>query len=156
MEQEHALLDAVALRSAFEGVDQVLERFVETVYGVAAFVFRIVEELIVNPLDAARFLIDGRTGRRDHVIDPLERVAGDFRLLPNEVEVFLERANPVFLAELIEVLTLGDQRNDFATVAHCASSQAWGGAGLSRHMSRFSPAPPRPSSLAASGGAWWL
>src|SRR4051812_47283332 len=142
MQQQDALLDAVALGSAFEGVDQVLQRLVEAEDGVAALVFRVVEELVVDPLDAARLFIDGRAGRHDHVIDALKGVSGDLGLLTHEIEVFLERPNPVLLAELFEVLSLGDQRDDFATVAHLDPPRLWWRWAKPAGVRRFSPAPP--------------
>src|SRR5437762_1870247 len=93
-------------------------RLIEPKDGVAALVFRIVKELVVGPPYAARFFIDGRPRRHDHVIDPLKSVAGDLRLLPHKVQIVLEAADPILLAELFEILTLGDQRDDFTAVAH--------------------------------------
>src|SRR5439155_23530398 len=84
----------------------------------AALFLRVVQELEVYALDAARLFIDGGTSRHDHVIDALKGVASDLGLLTHEIEIFLERSDPVLLTELLEVLSLCNQRDDFATVAH--------------------------------------
>ena len=46
--------------------------------------------------------------REDHVVDPLERVARDPRVLPNELEVVLEGAFPVEFLVLLRVLKVRD------------------------------------------------
>src|SRR5689334_11537879 len=95
-----------------------LQRLIQAEHRIPTFIVGIVKELVMHAPNAPAFLVTRRAGGHDHVIDTLERIASRFRLLPNEVEVFLERTDPVFLAKLIKVLSLSNQRNDFTTVAH--------------------------------------
>ena len=142
MQEEDAFFDAVALGGAFEGVDQLREGLVEAEDGVAAVVVGIGEEAIVDPLFAGDFVrVDAV--REDHVVDPLEGVAGDAGILSDDIEVLVEGAFPVFLAELVEILALSDEGDDFAAAGHSmalhtagvgAGSKLWiCDVGLKRH-----------------------
>src|SRR5262245_9055232 len=150
VEKQHALLDAVALRGALQSVDQVLQWLVEAKHRVATLVVRVVEELVVNPLDAARLFIHGRAGGRDHVIHTLEGIAGDFRLLTDEIEVLLECADPILLTELLKILPLSDKRNNFATVAHIRILPGFRWRWAKTALASLSPAPPQSSTRAAA------
>ena len=108
MQQQHALLDAVALGGAFEGVDQAPQRGVQPEHGVVAVIFGIAEESITDAL-LAKLLVGLGAVREDHVVDALEGVAGYARLGADDVEVFLKRPFPVLAAELAEILALGDE-----------------------------------------------
>ena len=67
-------------------------------------------------------LVDLAAVRQDHVEDTLKGVAGDPRLLVNQIQVLGEGTFPILLAELIEVLALRDKRYDGASTTHFSSS----------------------------------
>src|SRR5262245_27574047 len=150
VQQEDALLNPITLRSTLQRIDQVFQWLIQAKHRVATLVLWVIEELVMNPLDPAGFLIIARHRRDDHVIYPLKRVARRIRALPHEIQILLERPDPVLLPELVEVLSLGDERDNFATVAHNRILPGyrwrWAKPALLRQLS---PAPPylepRPS-----------
>ena len=106
VQQQHAALDAIAGRSAFERVDQVMQGPVQPEYGIFAVVVGIVEEAVVEVL-LATFLAHVHSVRENHVVEPLIRGPRHFGLLANDVQVLGERADPILAAELFAILTLG-------------------------------------------------
>src|SRR5262249_28588093 len=111
----------VALRGALEGVDQHPQRGVEAEHRVLALVVRVAEEAITRALIAELFVRLGAV-RENHVVNALEGVARDARLGADDVQILLERTFPVLAAELFEVLSLGQERNDLASMIHGSSS----------------------------------
>src|SRR5262249_42708424 len=118
---QHALLDAVALRGALEGIHQRPQRAVESEDGVATVIIRIAEEGIADAL-FAEFLVCVSAIRHDHVVDALKSIARDARIGAHDVEVILERTVPVLATELFEILTLAHECNDLASIFHGTSS----------------------------------
>ena len=109
VQEDDALLRAVALRRRLEDVDQLHQRNVEAVDGVAPAVLLVLEEVVADQLllvvDVLFLSI-----RQDHVVDALERGARDLRVLAHDLQVVLERAGPVQLLVLAEVLQCRDLR----------------------------------------------
>jgi hypothetical protein len=63
--------------------------------------------------------------REDHVVDPLERAAGHRRVLADQVEIVLERARPVELGVLFQVLQRRDLGNQRRGVYRGVSVARW-------------------------------
>src|SRR4051812_36244131 len=91
---------------------------IDAEHGIATIVVRVAEELIVLSLDAALLLINLHAVRHDHVVHALKGVAGCLRVSAHKVEVVGECSNPVLFAELLAILSLCYERNDFNTTAH--------------------------------------
>ena len=120
VQQDDALLGAVALRRRLEDVDQLHERDVEAVDRVAPAVLLVLEEVVADQLllvvDVLFLAV-----RQDHVVDALERGARDLRVLADDLQVVLEGAVPVQLLVLAVVL----QRRDLRGQVH-SRSPGWG------------------------------
>ncbi len=126
MQQQHALFDAIALRGAFESVDQHAEGLVETEHGVFAMIFRVAEEGVADVALAKR-LVGLAAVRHDHVVHALEGVSRYAGLAANQVEILFESPLPILAAELVEILSFGDEGNDFASTLHGSSSSTGAG-----------------------------
>ncbi len=107
MKENDALFGAICLRGALEDVDQLHQRNVEAIDGVAPAIRLVVEEVVADqPLlvvDVLRLPV-----AEDHVVDALEGRAGDARVLTHDLQVVLERPVPVELLEARLVLERGD------------------------------------------------
>ncbi len=103
VQQQHAFFNAIALGGALEGIDELRDRFVQTEDRIGAAVIGIIKEAVVR-LALPRHLERVRTVRHDHLVHALKRIASDARLLANQVQIGVEAAAPVLLAELVQVL----------------------------------------------------
>ena len=111
VQEQDALLRAVAVGRGLDVVDEPHERSVEPEDGVAAVVDGIVEEPVVGvPLVLARVL--GHPVREDHVVEPLVGVARHPRVRHDDLHVVGERARPVPLAITLEILLLLDEAEE--------------------------------------------
>ncbi len=72
---------------------------------------RIVEKAVAEMLFPQFFDRLGAV-REDHVVDPLEGIAGHLGIVAHQVEVSLERSHPVLFPELFEILAFRHQRNN--------------------------------------------
>ncbi len=93
VQQQHAPLGAVALGGRLEGVDQVHERPVEAVDGVAVLGGEFGEEPVAGDLLLVLVHLLGAV-RQDHVVQPLVGGARDLGVLAHDVEVLLEASPP--------------------------------------------------------------
>ncbi len=109
VQEDHALLGAVALSRRLEDVDQLHERDVEAVNGVAPTMLLVLEEVVADQL---LLVVDVLflPVRQHHVVDALERRSRDLRVLSYDGEIILERARPVQLLVLAVVLKGRDPR----------------------------------------------
>ena len=98
MQQEDALLGAVALRGRLEEVHQLHQRAFQPEDGVRAFFERVGKEVVPGVLLLELGVRLGTVGE-DHVINALESVARDIGCLGDNVQVLRERAFPVLLAK---------------------------------------------------------
>ena len=114
MQQQHPFFDSIATCGALEGIDQCPQGDIQPEHGILPVVFGVVKETVVDSALTDLF-VDFRSVRHDHVVDPLERVPCHLGGFADNVKVLLETSFPVLLAELVEVLTLGNQRNDVTT-----------------------------------------
>jgi hypothetical protein len=129
VQEQHAAFTSIAERRALENVHQFHERLGETENGVAAFVFEVFEEGIVDevffaPLDRLAAL------RKDHVVQPLEGVARDAGVLPDDIEIIGKRTLPVLVAVGIGVLPLTDLFKNRASITHGTLSFSTCGTGV--------------------------
>ena len=94
VQEDDALLRAVAVRRRLEDVDEAHERDVEAEDRVLAAVVLVLEEVVA---DQALLVVDVLflPVGQDHVVHALVRGARDLRVLANELEVLLERTGPV-------------------------------------------------------------
>jgi hypothetical protein len=107
VQQDDAPLGAVARGRALEDVDEPHERDVEPEEGVLAAVLLVLEEVVADdPLLVVDVLL--LAVRQDHVVHALVGGPGDLGVLPDDLEVVLERAFPVELLVFTEVLEGGD------------------------------------------------
>src|SRR5262249_34291647 len=94
MQQQHALLGAVALSGALEEIDQPHQRDLETKDGVVLIERRVAKELVANQALLGIYeLLSAK--RHDHVVDSLERIPRYMGILCDNVQVLTERARPV-------------------------------------------------------------
>src|SRR5690606_9868329 len=107
----------VTARGALERIDQLIERIIQTEHGVVAVAFGIVEEAVMQLLLATRFA-DFHPVRGDHIVQPLEGVARHLGPLADNVQILGECSFPGFAAELFQVLSGADQRNDVGASGH--------------------------------------
>jgi hypothetical protein len=123
VEQQHALLGAVALGRALEEVDEAHQRDLEAEDRVVAVERLVGEELVA---DQALFGIDELLGaiRHNHVVDPLEGVAGHPRVARDQIQVVGKGSAPVERLELFAVLDLADKlhQRDTCSCGHGSSS----------------------------------
>ncbi len=124
VQEQDAALGAVALRGAHQDVDEVLEGFLQAEDRVLAVVDGILEELVARQF----FLVDGdlvHAVAEDHVVDALVRGARDFGVGPHDVQIFAERAVPVFLLVIGAVLAVGDEGDQIRSGGHWWYPSAW-------------------------------
>ena len=117
VQEQHAALGAVALGGRLEGVDQVHQRPVEAVDGVAVLGGELGEELVAGDLLLVLVHLFGAV-REDHVVQPLVGGARHLGVLAHDVQVFVEGAFPVLLAIVTEVQLLADGVEDRLTCGH--------------------------------------
>ena len=115
--------------------------FIESEDGIVAVVKRIVEEVVVDAFFAARDFVGLEAVRQDHVIDALKGVSRHLGILRDQIEILLERAFPVLLAKLVDVLLLGDQINNLLTF-HRIHPHLWELRRPQRRSARRSATPP--------------
>ena len=94
MQEDHTSLRPVIVGGSFECIDEVIEALVDAVNSVAAAVVLVTEELEPNDLLLVLREFLGSV-REDHVVDPLEGVAGDSRIVADQFEIVLEGAFPM-------------------------------------------------------------
>ncbi len=107
VQQDDALLGAVAFARCLQHVHEPHERNVETEHRVTPRVHLVLEEVVPNELLLVVGVLLGPVAN-DHVVDPLERVARDLRGLADELEIIFERPFPREVAVEVVVLHLGD------------------------------------------------
>ncbi len=126
VQQQDALLRAVALRRRLEDVDHLHQRLLEPVDGVGALVLDIVEELVAQCLALVLGVLL-HTVRHDHVVHALERRARDARATHDQLEIVVEGPRPVQLLKLFDVLPGPNEGNDVVGGAHESSCSRSGG-----------------------------
>src|SRR5205085_2469304 len=100
---DHAALGAVISRSGFENIDKMREALIDAVNRVAPVMGVIPKEAIARRF---LFVLDMflHACLEDHVVDPLEGVSCDARILLDELEIILQGSFPVQLLILLWAL----------------------------------------------------
>ena len=78
---------------------------------------RILEELVADQLLLVDDDLLGAVAD-DHVVDPLVGGPRDLGIVLHDVEILGERAGPVFLLVVVQVLATGDQRDQIRSGGH--------------------------------------
>ena len=99
------------LGRALKDVDDLHQGAREAEDGVAAVVVGVIEEPVADQAVLAS-LDRGDAVRQDHVVQAPVGTARDTRVGPDDVEIFVKRPVPVFLAVTLEVLRLRDAFED--------------------------------------------
>jgi hypothetical protein len=107
VQQDDALLRAVALGRGLEHVDQPHERDVEPEDGVLAVVELVLEEVVADELLLGVGVLLGAVAD-DHVVATLVGVARDLGLVLDDGEVLLERPLPGELPVQVDVVEAAD------------------------------------------------
>src|SRR5690606_33160189 len=94
VQEKDSPLGTIAHRGGLEHLDQFHQGDVEAEYGVSAIAQRIVEEVVVDDLLLV-LRVPGSAEGDDHVVETLEGVAGDVRVLDDEPEVVDQAPLPV-------------------------------------------------------------
>ena len=97
------------MAARLEGVDQLHQRPVQAVDGVAVPGGEFGEELVAGDLFLVLVYVLGAV-RQDHVVQPLVGGARDLGVLDDDVEVLVERPLPVLLAVVAQVRAGGGAR----------------------------------------------
>jgi hypothetical protein len=130
VEQQDALLGAVAVSGGAEEIDQVHQRLVQPEDGVGAVVDRVGEEMIAHVVLAANRVALGAEVQ-NHIVKPLERVARHRWVFRNQVEIIPEIPLPVLLLEAAHVHVARNDLDEFILGGHRPVPPwiAWPGAG---------------------------
>ena len=117
VQEQDAPLGPVAVGGAHQDVDKVHQRPFQAEDRVLAVVFRVLEELVAEHLLLVDHDLLGAVAD-DHVVDPLVGRSGDLGIVLDDIEIFGERAGPVFLLIVVQVLATGDQGDQIRSGGH--------------------------------------
>ena len=117
MQEQHAPLGSVAVGGTHQDVDQIHQGSFQAEDGVLAVIFRVLEELVAERLFFVDHDLFGAVAD-DHVVDPLVGRPGDLGIVLQDIEIFRERAGPVFFLIVVQVLTTTDQGDQLRSSGH--------------------------------------
>jgi hypothetical protein len=117
MEQQNTALSPVAVGGGFERVDQLHEDAVEAEDGVVVFQSESIEEAVANEALLGFAQVFGAV-RQNHIVEALVRVARDFWVLTDYVEVLLEAPFPVDLAVVVQVQLVPERVEEILAEGH--------------------------------------
>ncbi len=117
MQEQDTPFGSITIGGALENIDKGYQGPFQAEDRILAFVFRILEELVAGQL----FLVDHdlfAAVAGDHIVEPLIGRSRDLGITLHGLEVLAERAGPVFLLIVVQVLATGNQDDQIRSSGH--------------------------------------